>query len=327
MSIEEEKKLNEDQVPPVKQSKAGYIMLGALIMLVILGYVIYDQWIQPMMLAKAKQHQGMQSAITSLQQNTETQQKTLQGLTDDVSQLKQTVADQANTNREKWLAEEVRYKVKLADMNLQFRQNTKEAITLLQLADQDIRDAKDPGFADVRKALSADMVDLQSVPDVDKTGIYLRLLALNGKVDQLPLMNKPNVGEVQAPAATTTEDNVSWWRKGLDKSFATLRSLVVVRYHQSGNIPLIAPDLQVYLYQNWHAVLMHAMSALMQGENDIYHASLQQAASWIKVYSMPDEPVAKAFLDELTQLQAINIHPDVPKLTRSLQAVEALTVS
>lgn len=333
MSNEEEKNITTDQVmSPNKTSKRMlFKTILFLIVVGIIGYVVYYKFIDVMFESSVQEEQKiqhMQSTVVGLENMTQAQQKTLQALTDDFNQLKQKIAaseQSPSTNKDMWLAEEVRYLVKLADLNLQFRQSVSEALALLKLADKDIRDVTDSSFVEVRKALAADMMDLQSVQEVDKTGIYLRLLALNNKLDQLPLMNKPTLVSEQKQT-TIPSDNLPWWRKGLNKSFESLRNLVVVRYNASGKIPLVPPDQQAYLYQNWHTVLLHAMTALMQGESKIYHASLQQAITWINEYAMPDTPVVNAFLAELSQMQAIDIHPAMPSVSRSLQAVETLKV-
>ncbi len=323
---------NEEDNKVTAPKRSMRILVKILIFLIVIGmmgYVAYNRWIDPMLETSTHEEQKIQSiqtTVAGLANTTETQQKSVQALIDEINQLKQKAEQSASPNKDKWLAAEVRYLVRLADINLQFRQNVPQALTLLKLADQDIRDVIDPSFEELRKALAADIVDLQSVAPVDRTGIYMRLLALNSKVDQLPLMNKPAVAAESAQPRASTEE-LSWWRKGLQKSMDSLHSLVIVRYNASGKLPLVPPDQQAYLYQNWHTVLLHAMTALMQGETDIYRSSLQQAMVWVKEYSMTDTPIAKTFIEELNQLQSIDIQPATPKISRSLQAVDALTVS
>lgn len=333
MSNEEDKNITTDQVmSPHKPSKRIlFKIIFSLIIVGLIGYAVYYKFIDVMFESSVQEEQKMQrmqAAVTGLENINQTQQKTLQTLTDDFNQFKQKITDSeqsSSNNKDMWLAEEVRYLVKLADINLQFRQSVSEALALLKLADQDIRDVTDSRFVEVRKALAADIMDLQSVQEVDTTGIYMRLLALNNKLDQLPLMNKPTMVSEQKQT-TIPSDDLPWWRKGLNKSLESLRNLVVVRYNASGKIPLIPPDQQAYLYQNWHTVLLHAMTALMQGESKIYHASLQQTITWINEYAMPDTPLVNAFLAELSQMQAIDIHPAMPSVSRSLQAVETLKI-
>ncbi len=331
MSNEEDQNITTDQViPPKKTSKRMlFKTLIFLIVIAMIGYVVYYKFIDAMFESSVQEEQKMQhiqTAVTGLENMTQAQQKTLQTLTEDFNQVKQNMAANPLPNKDMWLAEEVRYLVKLADINLAFRQSVSQALILLKLADQNIRNVTDPGFVELRKALAADIMDLQSVQEVDTTGIYMHLLALNNKIDQLPLMNKPMMVSEQKQT-TIPSENLPWWRKGLNQSLESLRKLVVVRYNSSDKIPLVPPDQQAYLYQNWHITLLHAMTALMQGNSDIYRSSLQQTITWINEYAMPDTPVVNAFLAELSQLQAVDIHPAIPKISRSLQAVDALTVS
>jgi len=338
MSNEEDKNITTDQVASPKVSKPMLFktlaFLIVIAVIVIMGYVVYYRFIDVMRESSAKEDQKMQqmqTAVTSLENTTQAQQKTLESLTNVSNQLKQSVAaSEQNPSRNKdiGLAEEVRYLVKLADVNLQFKQNVASALALLKLADQDIRNITNPAFVEVRKALAADIMDLQSVQQVDKTGIYMHLLALNNKLESLPLMNKPSAESngSEMKQMSIPSENLSWWRQGLNKSWESLRSLVVVRYNTSNKMPLVTPDQQAYIYQNWHLALTQTMTALVQDESEIYRASLQQLISSINEYAMPDTPVVNAFLAELSQLKAIDIHPATPKISRSLQAVEALTV-
>lgn len=334
MSNEEDKNIIIDQKVSSNTlwRRKLFTFFGLLVIIGIIGYVIYYQFINIMLASFSREQQKverMQVTISELENTTQIQQKTLQTVTEDFNQLKQNIINSEqnpSNNKNRWQAEEVRYLVRLADINLQFRQNISSALALLKLADQDIRDVTDSRFVEVRKALAADIIELQSIKEVDTTGIYMHLLALNNKVQQLPLMNKPGFSTEQNKT-TTSEENLSWWRKGLNQSLESLRKLVIVRYNASDKTPLVPPDQQAYLYQNWHLALSHAMTALLQGESEIYRSSLQQVITWVNEYAMPDTPVVNAFLAELSQLQAIDIHPTTPKISRSLQAVEALTIS
>lgn len=336
MSNEEGQNVTNHQAHQPPSSRSAFVKGIILLILVgglgYVGYLSYQKISARIAISSAnkeQQIQHMETSLIELENTTQTQQKNLQGLTDDFNQLKQTIhASQDNTsvNKDQWIAAEVRYLVKLADFNLRYRRNIPQAIELLKLADQDLRHGTDATFDEVRKALAADMVDLQSAPQADITGIYMRLMALNNKVDQIPLMSKPTPSSVSSSVVTPEQDQV-WWRKGLKQTWESLRSMVVVRYNASGKIPLISPEQQIYLYQNWHAVVLHAMSALLQGQVNIYRSSLQQAETWVKEYSIPDSLMTNAFIAELNQLKTIDINPEPPKMTRSLQAVEALTVS
>lgn len=222
-------------------------------------------------------------------------------------------------SKEEWNVLEAQYLVKLANDNLQIGDNISLVISLLQTADQKISGISDPKLLLVRKALAADIVSLQNVPQVDVTGIYLRLSALNDQVDKLPLPNKRAVSTDQN-SVTPVSSNLPWWKRGLQQSWDVLRQIVVVRHHLPGAPPFIPPELQDFLYQNLHAELMQAMSAVVHKQPEIYRKSLQQASSWVSQYFLQDSPVTQEMLRNLNQLQTVTLHPMLPTLSASLQA-------
>ena len=227
----------------------------------------------------------------------------------------QNVKDTANIGEAQYLAA-------LANDNLQVGDNIPLVITLLQTADQKMRDLADPAVEPVRKALAADIAALQAVPAVDATGIYMKVSALNTQTDKLPL-------PTQRPAEPTSETDstgqkASWWRRGLRETGAALRQIVVIRYNKSGQQPFMTPDQQSYLYQNLHAMFEQAMSAVVHKQPDIYRASLTQASDWIKQYFLTDAPATQAMLSTIDELQKQTLKPTLPDINATLQAFRDL---
>jgi uroporphyrin-3 C-methyltransferase len=118
--------------------------------------------------------------------------------------------------------------------------------------------------------------------------------------------------------------NQSGWKRGLQTSWQALQKIVVVRYHESGALPFMTPDQQLFLYQNVHAMISQSMWALLHGQTIIYQKSLQQTINWVKEYFLLDSPVTQAVLNELNELQKIDIHPATPEISGSLQAFTAM---
>jgi uroporphyrin-3 C-methyltransferase len=257
---------------------------------------------------------ALQKTVTDIQQNAQQWHDELTNQQKILSDLRGTQKD----DKEKWGVAEAQYLVQLANDNLLVGDNVPLVITLLQTADQKLRDLSDPRLLSLRKALTTDITSLQSVSQADLTGIYLRLSALNNLVDKLPLPNRRPAAELEKNASNTASQ--SWWRRGLSQSWEALRQIVIVRYNASGVQPFVTPEQQDFLYQNMHAALMQAMFAVMHKQPEIYHANLQQALTWTKQYFLQDSPVTQAMQKDLTALQAINIHPALPPISTSLQA-------
>lgn len=319
MSNEEEKIETTETKKPRRTKKWLWILLVLIVLIVVLAYLYLKIFI-PCGVAHQQQLgeladtqnqiQQLRSEAVDAKKTADAAMQTAQDLNNKLTQVQ--AAKTANQNE--WLIAEAKYFVKLANDKVQFENNVPEAILLLKTVDQSIRSLSDPKLEEVRKALAVDIANLQSVPVVDVTGFYLRLSALNGKIDELPLINKPTISPAQNPAEVNAP-NPSWWQRGLKASWESLRQIVVIRYNETGKLPLIPPDQQAYFYQNLHAVLLQAMWALLHGQNDIFRTSLGQASSWINEYAVPNSSITQAMLTDLSQLEKTDIHPAVPKIT------------
>jgi uroporphyrin-3 C-methyltransferase len=269
------------------------------------------------------QLQQLQADFIELQKSA----SAVEQLADDIKSLRQsvnTLAQAKQSSQTQWLMEEARYFVKLANHNLQFAHNVQLAMTLLKLADREVSaiDKADVQGSNLRRALAADIAHLHSTPQVDVAGLYMKLMALNGQLDKLPLLIKQaNIPESNTPV--TPEQKQEWWQRGLHSSWQVLKSMVIVRYNRNGLVPLMTPDQQVFLYQNLHALLAQATWALLHQQSIIYQTSLQQTVVWIKQYFLLESPMTQAVLSDLVQLEKIDVQQSVPSITDSLKAFGA----
>jgi len=270
---------------------------------------------------------AMQSQIMQNNENTTALKQDVSGFQQVVQDVHEQLTSQQQAlnelhhaqqgNKEDWSVSEAQYLVKLANDNLQLGENIPLIISLLTAADQKLQEINDANLLPLRKALAADIAALQAVPQTDTAGIYLQLSALNDQVDKMPL---PNLRPDQDKSMVEVTEDSPWWKRGLQQTLAALRQIVIIRYNQSGKLPFISPDLHSYLYQNLHAMLEQALFAVLRKQPEIYRASLTQAQNWITQYFLQDSSVTQAELAALKQLQDINIKPQLPTLSASLDA-------
>jgi len=257
-----------------------------------------------------------QKAATNAEQSMQQTREALAAQSQIIADLQQA----QRTNKDDFLIEEAYYLIKLANDRLQYENNVAFAIKLVQLADQDIAKLSDPKIYPIREALAADLVALQSASQVDVTGIYVRLSALNEQLDKLPLFTQLLDKTMEVTASHHEE--LSWWRRGLNSMQQALQRIVIVRKNLPNALPFIAPEQQIFLYQNLHTELEKAQWGLLHHQQEIYRLSLLQAANWIKQYAVQDSLVTKQLLQSLEQLQQMNVQPNVPNLSGSLQALQ-----
>lgn len=219
---------------------------------------------------------------------------------------------------EKWYVAEAQYLVRLANDHLQFTHDVSMAITLLQRADQVLQNLSSPTLTELRKSLASDIASLEATPKVDVTGLYLKLDALDKRIDQLSLpINplQPNLNEKPA----VLPPNTPWWKVGMQRTWESLKKIVIVRYNGSNTLPLVLPEEKTYLYQNLHAQFESAMWGLLHRNAEVYQASLIRAMTWIPRYFVTDSEETKSMLENLEELEKTNIQPPTANLTGTLQ--------
>ncbi len=222
----------------------------------------------------------------------------------------------------KWHVSEAQYLVKLADDHLQFSHNIKLAMVLLQTADKRLESMQDENVNELRKSIATDIANLQAVPQVNITSLYLHLVALNNQVEQLPLPLDVLNAENSPPSSTVTTNTTTglpWWKAGLTYSWEALRKIVIVRHTGSNALPLVMPDEKIFIYQNLHAQMEDAMWGVLHRNAAIYQTSLARVAAWITQYFVPNAPQTKNMLMELGELQKENIQPVTLNLSNTLQ--------
>lgn len=258
----------------------------------------------------------LEKTVDGLQQQVLQLSEELKSKSEIINTLQQT---QSNNNRAEWRVLEAEFLTKMANDKLQLENAIPQAISLLQSADQEIRNLNDAKYLPIRKALAADIANLQATPQVDIPGIYMRLAAANEQISKLPLPNKP---AQNLAAQTNATESLPWWKRGLQQTWQALQQIVVVRYNPKGTPPLALPEQQDFLFLNLHAELEKAQWGLLHQQPEVYRASLAQTINWIKLYFVQDAPLTQSLLTNLTELQALDIHPAMPKITDSMKAFQ-----
>ena len=231
--------------------------------------------------------------------------------------------------KENWPLAQAQYLVKLAAYNLAFENNPELAAQILKAADAQLQATNDPSLLAVRQAVAADVADLKAVSAVDIGGIITTLNAVSQQVEKLPRIAVP---AVQATSRPTTDvekkpaaSQVSAWKTRLytfgDDVWQVLRSMVVIHYNKPQAAPLLPPEQYVYVITNIQSQLSLAQWAVLHQQATIYQQSLDQASSWINRYFPASEPAVAAVLKQLQTLRQISVKPELPDLSRSLQAI------
>lgn len=321
---------------PVRAGNGGVWL--ALILLV--AVLMYGAWYL------AQQYMVQQNLLASLQEQVQQQERSLalqkQTLEADIDQQiarqKETVQESLNemaqrldstaarvlamssVNRDDWKLAEAEYLLRLANQRVLLERNSGNAVALAQTVDEILRDLNDPDLFPIRRALAAELSELKLAGDIDREGVYLRLLALSQQLDKLPLIEP--LGENEEPWLLDEDgqsEATSIWARVKRKANSLLRLLgnhLRVRDHAQPVPAILPPDNRIYLKQNLRLMLEQAQSALLREEAEVYQASLEKANTWLAEY-FPLNPQSVAAQAEIAELQNAVIAQTLPNFSES----------
>ncbi len=228
-----------------------------------------------------------------------------------MAQKAQALSQQSKVGQ--WRVAEAQHLVKLANDEMQFRHNIPLALVLLQRAEKVLQEVQDMNVDALRNAVAANIAQLQALPVLNMADLYMRVVALDKQIDQLPLPTSISNSKTTTTATTTTtpaaDKAASMWQQSWDRTVRALQNIVVVRYNGSNTLPLVLPDERIFLYQNLHARMQSVMWAVLNRQADIYQASLISVIDWTQKYFVQDVMETRAFLQQVQELQKINIQP------------------
>jgi uroporphyrin-3 C-methyltransferase len=303
-----------------------FTILGVVILVLVLEYSYFKllkvntasvQMISNLTLQNSRHQEDLaatQLALKDLQQNV----LKVQELSVQQAQFISEWRNGQKGDLNKWRVAEAQYLVKLANDQLQFSNNIPLAIILIQEADNKLANIADNSLNEIRKALAIGLLQLQSIPQVDVTALYLRLNVLNDQIDKLPLPFNPKDGQAQRNLSPYPTE-LPWWKAGLIYSWDALRKIIIVSNNDTHSLPLVMPEEKILLYQNLHAQIENAIWGLLHRQETIYKVSLTRAIGWIRQYFIQQAPETRAMLGQMEALQHESIQPPSINLSNPLK--------
>ncbi len=312
------------------KQRGGFLKLLLIIVLLgaigLAGFWLYLQQGESSELVMVLDQQ--QRSITALQQQLSDekeqrqrqkleQQELLTDLHGRINSHSKRLRELSTTTRDDWLLAEAEYLMRLANQRLLTERNTKNATSLLETADQILRDLDDVDLFPVRKTLASDITALRMASDIDREGLYLRLNALAESLTALPLLSANPAGERDVVEIDSDAGDASGWRDTLQASFNNLwqhlSTLVRVQRREGGVEPLLSADEEQYIRHNLRFMLEQAQLALLREEPEVYRHSLVKARDWtLQYFSLNDQSaVLVAQLEAASSEPVIQVLPDI----------------
>ena len=245
-------------------------------------------------------------------------------------------------NRDDWALAEIEQVLSTASQQLQLAGNIRGALIALQNADARLSRADRPQFIAIRRAITKDIDNLKSLPNVDLIGIALRLDTLVAEIDSMPLLSdeKPAVlapppktrlaaapasgtaGAVVAPVAQDWRSAwLEYWHRWTSDLWHDIRDLVRVRTVSSPEALLLSPGEAFFARENLKLRLLNARLALLSRNDAAFRSDLIEADRALARYFDTRARQTRAGREQIRQLQESVLNIEMPTLSHSLNAV------
>lgn len=219
---------------------------------------------------------------------------------------------------DRWKIAEVEYLLRIANHRALMERDAKTALQLLSTADAILTELDDFALHPVRAALADEMLSLKSRGASDRQGLFLRLDALKGSLESLPL----RVPDYFAPEPVAAEEAPSPWQMLVSQlsGYFKFRKLSGDEAAQ----PLLSPDEGAYLEMNLRLMIERAQLALLREDAVVFTHSIEDAGAWIERYLDPSDPAVEAVRGELAELSGVQLDAPIPDISSSLRTLESL---
>ena len=246
-------------------------------------------------------------------------------------------------NRDDWALAEIEQVLSTASQQLELAGNIRGALIALQNADTRLSRADRPQFIAIRRAIAKDMENLKSLPNVDLTGIALRLDTLVAEIDSMPLLADekpaqlappnqtrptplPASGSAAVSAVPMVEDDwrsrwLNRWHSWSSDLWHDIRDLVRIRTVGSPEALLLSPGQAFFARENLKLRLLNARLALLSRNDAAFRSDLAEADRTLVRYFDTRARQTQAGREQIRQLQESALNIEMPTLSNSLNAV------
>ncbi|WP_326429510.1 uroporphyrinogen-III C-methyltransferase [Stutzerimonas frequens] len=246
----------------------------------------------------------------------EERRRMLATLQSDQQRLSGRVEQVLGASREEWRLAEAEHLLRMAMLQLSAMQDVKSAEMLVHEADLILQKQDDPAAYSTRQKLLEGLEGLRSLPELDRTGLFLQLGALRGQTARLSALAPEFVnGEAQPESAQDSR-----WQRWLNE----LTRYVRVDFDAGADVkPLLAGQTLGQVRLALSLAIEQAQWAVLNGNAEVYRQSLEQASSVLKDHFSEDNGQARGLRKRLEELSQREVEVTLPDLAPALEALQA----
>ena len=221
-----------------------------------------------------------------------------------------------------WLIAEADYLVRMAGRKMWLEKDLRTAIMLLGNADQRLKSLADPSVLPVRALIAQDIQALKQVNPVSEVSVALALDGLIKQVDKLAIITPKEANEFTSDEVS---DSASDWQQNLLNVWRSLvNDFIRVEYRDEPVEPMMTAQQEWLSREQIKLALQQAQAAALAGEQALYQASIERAATIISDDYIEYNNDVMGFQSALNQLKNTDISKAVPTELSSQAALESL---
>tara|TARA_Y100001949_G_scaffold11755_1_gene8763 strand:- start:37946 stop:39232 length:1287 start_codon:yes stop_codon:yes gene_type:complete len=245
----------------------------------------------------------------------EDRRRLLSELQSDQQRLAGRVEQVLGASREQWRLAEAEHLLRMAMLRLSAMQDVNSAESLLAEADLILRKQDDPGAYAARQKLLEGLEALRSLPELDRTGLFLQLGALRGQANQLNGL----APEFEAGPGADGGQADSRWQRWLNE----LTRYVRIDFDSGNSVkPLLAGQSLAQVRLALSLAIEQAQWAVLNGNEEVYQQSLDQAAQLIKDLFSEENGQSRGLRDRIEELEKRQVSVSLPDLAPALRALQ-----
>jgi uroporphyrin-III C-methyltransferase len=220
-----------------------------------------------------------------------------------------------------WSRAEALFLLEIAQRSLVLDRDVTTAIAALESADERLASVRDPALTSVRQQLASELQALRTTRVPDRTGLLTRLSAAEEEAARVPVE-----GILAVERDTDVADPLpsGFFARARAMAGRTLAGLVRVRDVDERGGSVITMDQELVRRQHLQLLLFTARTAVARHDQPTYRGSLNAARQWVGEFFDVDAAETQSLLKEIQLLEAVDIDPKLPDISRSAEALQRL---
>lgn len=249
-----------------------------------------------------------------------TQRDLLVSLQGEQQRLAQSLSGLLGKSREDWRLAEAEHLLRLAMLRLSALQDVDSAIALVQGADDILRAQNDPQAFAARGELIKVLEALRSLPQLDRSGLFLQLAALRGQAAQLQTLTPEYLVPAEASAGANNASDASRW----EELWQQVSRYVRLDLHADQDVrPQLAGQSLAQVRLTLALALEQAQWGALNGEPEVYRQALAAAGDVLDTYFDRDNQAVQALRQRIGELAEQPVVAQLPRLDSALDVLQA----